>query len=125
MTIRFINVATSDIMLLCLRTNTLIFLALTLHNNEKKMLLFDLFESTYCVVNFFFHIIKPHDACLYAKCYSHSQKIHHVCDIYFTAFFVHNNFKISYFNLNFNSVVSGLVLIYILKYDESLALISD
>lgn len=112
MTIRFINVATSDIMLLCLRTNTLIFLALTLHNNEKKMLLFDLFESTYCVVNFFFHIIKPHDACLYAKCYSHSQKIHHVCDIYFTAFFVHNNFKISYFNLNFNSVVSGLVLIY-------------
>lgn len=74
---------------------------------------------------FFFHIIKPHDACLYAKCYSHSQKIHHVCDIYFTAFFVHNNFKISYFNLNFNSVVSGLVLIYILKYDESLALISD
>lgn len=63
---------------------------------------------------FFFHIIKPRDACLYAKCYSHSQKIHDVCDIYFTAFFVHNNFKISYFNLNFNSVVSGLVLIYIL-----------
>lgn len=74
---------------------------------------------------YFFHIIKPHDACLYAKCYSHSQKIHDVCDIYFTAFFVHNNFKISYFNLNFNSVVSGLVLIYILKYDESLALMSD
>lgn len=124
MTIRFINVATFDIMLLCLRTNTFIFLALALHNNEKRnvefpwntrMLLFDFFfESTYCVVNFFFHIIKPHDACLYAKCYSHSQKIHDVCDIYFTAFFVHDNFKISYFNLNFNSVVSGLVLICIL-----------
>lgn len=36
MTIRFINVATFDIMLLCLRTNTFIFLALALHYNKKK-----------------------------------------------------------------------------------------
>lgn len=123
MTIRFINVATFDIMLLCLRNNTFIFLALALHYNEKKKCWISLkyqnasfrfffWEYILCC-EFFFHIIKPHDACLYAKCYSHSQKIHDVCDIYFTAFFVHDNFKISYFNLNFNSVVSGLVLIHI------------
>lgn len=48
---------------------------------------------------FFFHIIKPHDACLYAKCYSHSQKIHDVCDIYFTAFFVQFRCKILRFHI--------------------------
>lgn len=64
--------------------------------------------------DFIFPIRKPRDACLCVECYSHSQKICYVCDIYFTAFFVHYDFKISCFNLNFKKVVGGLVLVYIL-----------